>query len=70
MIILNCMNYLTDGASLISVRSRELKLRMLDKTVIEESKLKWQLINVIIPILIILIFGVVQVYIRKRKYSN
>jgi len=29
--ILNAMNYLTDGQGLISLRSREMKLRLLDK---------------------------------------
>ena len=67
--ILNCMNYLTDGPNLIAVRSRELKLRMLDKTTIDETRLKWQLINVIIPVLIIIVFGIIQAYIRKRKYT-
>ncbi len=67
--VLNCMNYLTDGASLITVRSRELKLRMLNKTEMDESRLKWQLINVIVPVLLVLLFGIIQVYLRKRKYS-
>ncbi len=68
--ILNCMNYLTDGKSLIAVRSRELKLRMLDKTAIDDSRLKWQLINVIIPVVLVLLFGIIQMYIRKRKYTS
>jgi len=68
--IMNAMNYLLDDSGLISVRSREIKLRLLDKTRIKESKLFWQLINTVLPILIIIVFGFVRGYIRKRKYTH
>ena len=68
--ILNCMNYLTDGSGLIAVRSRELKLRLLDKTAIDDSRLQWQLINVLVPVILILLFGIIQAYLRKRKYTK
>ncbi len=68
--ILNCINYLCDDSGLLSVRSRELTLRMLDKEKIKEGKLKWQLINTLLPILIIILFGLFQNYNRKRKYAR
>jgi ABC-2 type transport system permease protein len=68
--ILNSMNYLTDGASLISLRSRETKLRMLDRTKISESRISWQLINLLAPIVIVLIIGILLVWLRKRKYTR
>jgi ABC-2 type transport system permease protein len=68
--ILNCMNYLCDDSGLITVRSRELKLRMLDKTKIEKSKLKWQLINTGLPVIIIIIFGFLLTFFRKRRYTK
>ena len=68
--ILNCMNYLCDDSGLITVRSRELKLRMLDKTKIENSKIKWQLINIVFPILIVIIFGFLMAFLRKRRYTK
>jgi len=68
--ILNCMNYLCDESGLITVRSRELKLRLLDKTIIEKSKIKWQLINIFVPIIIISLLSLLMYYIRKRKYAN
>lgn len=67
--LLNCVDYLCDETGLISVRSRELKIRLLDKTKIIDSKLKWQLINTIIPIVIILLFGIGRSIFRKRKYT-
>ncbi len=68
--ILNCMNYLCDDSGLITVRSRELKLRLLDKTKIEQSKVKWQTINIIFPILLIIIFALIISFLRKRRYTK
>ena len=67
--LLNCVNYLLDESGLIAVRSREIKLRMLDKTKIENEKLFWQILNVISPLLIIVTFGLIMFFIRKRKFS-
>ncbi len=68
--ILNAMNYLTDGGALISLRSREMKLRLLDKTKISSSRLEWQLINLLIPVILVLLTGILLVWLRKRKYSR
>lgn len=68
--ILNCINYLCDDSGLISVRARELTLRLLDKKKVKEERLKWQLINTTLPLLVILIFGIIYSIIRKRKYAK
>jgi ABC-2 type transport system permease protein len=68
--ILNALNYLTDGPGLISIRSRELKLRLLDKTKINNQRLVWQIINVATPVLIVLLTGVLLIWLRKRKYTH
>ncbi len=68
--ILNCMNYLCDDSGLISVRNRELTLRLLDKKKVEAERMKWQLINTFLPLLLIIAFGIFQNYMRKRKYAN
>ncbi|MFC2111601.1 gliding motility-associated ABC transporter substrate-binding protein GldG, partial [Bacteroidota bacterium] len=69
-LIVNAVNFLCDDSGLISVRSRELKIRLLDKTKITNDKLFWQLLNTIIPILLISLLGVVLLFIRKRKYQK
>ena len=68
--ILNALNYLCDDSGLISVRSRELKLRLLDKTKISNNRLMWQTLNTLLPVLIILIFGLFRYSIRKKKYAG
>ncbi len=69
-LVLNAMNYLCDDSGLISVRSRELKLRMLDQTRVKTEELKWQLINTAVPVLLVILFGFAQFYYRKRRYSR
>jgi ABC-2 type transport system permease protein len=68
--ILNAVNYLTDGPGLISIRSREMKLRLLDKTRINNQRLAWQIINVAAPVLIVIFTGALLIWLRKRKYSR
>lgn len=68
--ILNCINYLCDDSGLISVRARELTLRLLDKKKVLNERLKWQMINVVLPLFVVLLFGMVYHIIRKRKYAK
>jgi len=68
--LLNCMNYLLDDEGLLQLRSREIKLRLLDKKKIALQTTKWKVINVGLPLGLILLFGLIQFYIRKKKYSN
>jgi ABC-2 type transport system permease protein len=68
--LLNAMNYLCDDSGLITVRSRELTLRMLDTTKVESQRLFWQILNVLLPLILILIFSFIKLRIRSRKYSR
>ena len=67
--LLNCMDYLCDDSGIIEVRAKEIKLRLLDKGKLKTERLKWQLVNLFIPIAIMLVFGLVNKMIRKRKYT-
>ena len=68
--ILNCVNYLCDDSGLISVRARELTLRLLDKKKVKNQRLKWQIFNTGLPLVILFLFGAVHTFIRKRKYTK
>ncbi len=67
--LLNCMNYLLDNSGLISVRSRELKLRLLDKKEIENRKTNIQIANVSLPIILVIIIGLLQFLVRKKRWN-
>ena len=66
---LNCVDYLCDDTNLIEVRSREIVLRLLDKGKIKSDKLYWQSLNTVLPILIIIFFGLANAFYRKRRWS-
>ena len=66
---LNCVDYLCDDTNLIEVRSREIVLRLLDKGKIKSEKLYWQSLNMVLPILIIILFGLANAFYRKRRWS-
>lgn len=68
--LLNCVNYLLDDEGMLQLRSREVKLRLLDKKKVNLHRTKWQLINVVMPLVIVILFAYVQFYIRKRRYSK
>ena len=68
--IVNAMSYLIDGEGIVNIRSRELKIRLLDQTKISHSRLKWQLVNILIPTGLMVLLGVILALIRKHRYSK
>jgi ABC-2 type transport system permease protein len=68
--ILNAMNYMIDDTKLVSIRSRELKIRLLDRKRVVDEKLRWQVLNVVMPVVLIILFGIVKNYLRKRKFAK
>ena len=67
--ILNAMNYLIDENGLISIRSREIKLRLLDKNKMDENMLLIKSLNVLLPIILIFALALLLQWRRKRKYT-
>jgi gliding-associated putative ABC transporter substrate-binding component GldG len=67
--VMNAVHYLIDESGILDMRSREFKLRILDKQKVLKEKVRWQLINTVLPIVFILIFAIVIAYLRKRKYT-
>ena len=66
--IINVIDYMVDDYGLVASRSKNFKLRLLDQVKLQ-SKLKWQLINILLPILLVIGFGFAYNYVRKRKYA-
>lgn len=67
--ILNCMDYLCDDSGIIEVRAKEIKLRLLDKGKLKSERTKWQLINMVAPLLLLVVFGGINKWYRNRKYA-
>ncbi|MBP5370367.1 MAG: gliding motility-associated ABC transporter substrate-binding protein GldG [Bacteroidales bacterium] len=67
---MNAVNYLCGDSDLLSVRSREITIRLLNKNRIIEEKTYWQLLNIVLPILLISLVGIVLYVVRKYRYSK
>jgi ABC-2 type transport system permease protein len=68
--LLNCADYLSDDIGIMQLRSRTVKLCLLDKVKLRDEKLKWQLINTTLPLTFFLVFGIVFNFIRRKIYSR
>lgn len=68
--LLNCMDYLLEESGLLEVRSKEFKMRMLDKQKIQNERVTWQVINTAGPIALVSLFGIWQVWARRRRYAR
>lgn len=69
-VLLNMVAYLTDENGLIKARNKEVKIRPLDKEKIRNNRLYWQVINIVFPLIILVLFGIALLYWRKRKYAR
>ncbi|MDO9001458.1 MAG: gliding motility-associated ABC transporter substrate-binding protein GldG [Bacteroidota bacterium] len=68
--LLNCVNYLLDDEGMLQLRSREVTLRLLDKKKISLQRSKWQITNVLMPVMLLIAFGLIQFFLRKRKFAK
>jgi len=70
--IMNVVNYMTDKTGLMELRSREFKLRLLNKELISQKPqlLKWKLINTLLPLLLVMITGLIIQLVRRRRYTR
>ena len=68
--LFNALAYLTDENGLITSRTKEIKIRPLDRIKVRTERVKWQAINLVGPIVLLVLFGMVRSFLRKRKYSR
>lgn len=68
--LLNSVNFLLDDTGLINIRSKEVRLPMLDKQKVYDNYTTTQLLTVALPIVILAVFGFLFTYLRKKKYSK
>ncbi|WP_343486584.1 gliding motility-associated ABC transporter substrate-binding protein GldG [Allomuricauda sp. d1] len=67
--LMNSINYMLDDSGLINIRGKVVSIPLLDVQKIASQKTKWQLINVGLPVLLTLLFGLLFAYLRKRKFT-
>jgi gliding-associated putative ABC transporter substrate-binding component GldG len=68
--LMNAIEYLHNDKGVIEARGKEVKLRLLDRVKAKEEKTKWQMINILIPIIGLAFFGIIYNWLRRRKYAS
>jgi len=67
--LMNSIEYLLDNKGLLDSRTREVKLRLLDSGRVKANKSFWQLLNIVLPILLVLVFGGIYNFLRRRRFG-
>lgn len=65
----NCIEYLINNAGLSEARAKDYTLRLLDPKKIAEDKSTWQVLNIVLPVIAIIFFGLIYQWWRRKKYS-
>jgi ABC-2 type transport system permease protein len=68
--LINCLNWLVDKNGIMELRSRELRLRLLNAQMIKSERFKWQMINIAGPIIIVILAALLYSYFRRKKYTR
>lgn len=69
-LLLNAVHYLTDKTGLMQLRGREFRLRLLDRQRTGRESFRWKLVNTLLPVGIVLVFGAAMHLNRRRKYRR
>lgn len=68
--LMNCVSYLLDDSGIINIRSKEVDLPMLDREKVHENYTSAQIKTVGFPLILLIVFGFLFTYQRKRKYGK
>ncbi len=68
--LINAIEYMVDDNGVIAARSKEVKLRLLNETKAEEEETKWRIINILVPLILLLLFGIGYNYWRRWRYAR
>ena len=64
----NCLEYLINNAGLCEARNKDYTLRVIDPKKAAEERTIWQIINLALPVLLIIMGGIVYQWWRRKKY--
>ncbi len=67
---INSVEYLCSTDHILEARSKEYRIRLLDAIKIDKEKTFWQMLNVAFPIALLLAFGLLHNYFRKKRFAN
>lgn len=67
--IVNTMLYLTDNDGIMQLRKKSVALRLLNRAKVDVYRTQVVLLNTLLPLLVLTLFGVIYNLVRRRKYA-
>jgi len=67
--VMNAIDYLIDEDGVIQAKGKEVKLRPLDKIRTRDERTFWQILNIGLPVVSVLLFGFILQWVRRRNYG-
>jgi gliding-associated putative ABC transporter substrate-binding component GldG len=67
--LLNCVDYLVGETDFLNLKNRKLEIPILNETKVKLDKSEWQLINLVLPLIVIWTFGLGLILWRKNRFS-
>ncbi|MDA0195822.1 MAG: gliding motility-associated ABC transporter substrate-binding protein GldG [Bacteroidetes bacterium] len=68
--IMNSLEYLIDDNGIINARNKEIQIRPLDKIKIAGERSWWQAFNLLLPVVLLIIFGYIKFYLRRKRFAS
>ncbi len=65
----NSLEYLVNPSGILETRAKDFTLRLLNPKKVKQEKTFWQLLNIALPVLLVILVGYLFQWSRKRKYS-
>ena len=69
-LMFNVLAYLTDENGLITSRNKDIALRPLNRIKLQQERTYWQALNIAGPLVLIIVFGFLRDFLRRKKYTR
>jgi ABC-2 type transport system permease protein len=69
-LLMNALAYLTEKNGLIQARNKQVKIRPLDREKAQGEKMKWQALNLALPLVLLMVYGMARTYWRRKKFAS
>ena len=68
--MMNSINYLLDDSGIIALRNKNITIPFLNLEKAYDERTYWQIINLVLPLVVLGIFGGLFVYLRRRRFVD
>lgn len=67
---LTCTEYLANKNNILDARAKDYTLRLLDLQKVKSQRTFWQIINIVVPIVLVCLFAALFQWLRRRRYTK